>query len=167
MAGVSFRLEGADEALQKLGAAAARLEHPMPLHDLIGAMLTTSTQQRFEAERDPDGNPWPPSIRALTTGGKTLTDSALLRNSMTHEATDTGVAVGTNALYAAIHQFGGTIRPKTASKLVFEVAGQTVFVDQVTIPRRAFLGLDEADKKEIIEIAEDYVMAPLGGSNAG
>jgi phage virion morphogenesis protein len=167
MSGFSIELTGHEAALSQLGSAVDRLEHPAPLFDLIGAMLVTSTEDRFERETDPEGNPWPPSIRALTTGGKTLTDTAYLRNSLEHVASDDGVEVGTNVPYAAIHQVGGTIRPVTARKLVFEIAGRTVFADEVTIPKRAFLGLDDADEAAIADLAEDYVLEPFGVSDAG
>jgi len=43
-------------------------------------------------------------------------------------------------VYAAIHEFGGTIRPKRAKRLVFEVEpGQLVFAESVTIPARPTL----------------------------
>ena len=92
-----------------LQTAAEAMDHPRPLFDEIGASLVVSTQMRFERGEGPDGNPWPPSLRAIVEGGQTLVDTARLKGSISHEASDTGVAVGTNVLYAAIHQFGGTI----------------------------------------------------------
>lgn len=166
MTGVSFELTGAEEALAKLGTAADRMDHALPLFDAIGAMLVTSTQQRFETETDPSGTPWPASLRAKTDGGKTLTDSAHLRNSMTHEPDDTGVMVGTNVIYAAIHQLGGVIRAKSAEFLHFISGGEDVFVKSVTMPQRAFLGLDDADEKEIEAIAGDFVLAPFTDTGA-
>lgn len=54
--------------------------------------------------------------------------------------------VGTNVVYAAIHEFGGVIRPKKAGgRLVFRVAGDgdgpesLVFAKSVRIPRRAYM----------------------------
>jgi phage virion morphogenesis protein len=167
-AGFELKLEGSDEALQALGAAADRLDRPAPLFDLIGAMLVTSTRDRFERETDPEGTPWPPSIRARLEGGRTLFDSGQLANSLTHEADDQGVEVGTNVLYAAIHQFGGTIVPVSADALAFSIGGVPVFAQKVDIPRRAFLGLDAADRDAIIEIAEEFILAPIeGGGPAG
>lgn len=167
MAGAGFEitLEGSDEALRQLGEAADRLEHPAPLFDLVGAMLVTSTQNRFERETDPEGNPWPPSIRVQLEGGRTLYDSGTFFGSFTHEASDAGVEVGTNAIQAAIHQFGGVIRPRSAEALHFVMGGRDVFAKQVTIPRRAFLGLDAADEEAIAELAGDYVLAPLNGES--
>ena len=160
-AGYEVRLEGAEAALGKLGDAAQRMEHPAPLFDLIGAMLVTSTQDRFERGTDPEGNPWPVSLRVRFEGGSILRDSHFLFQSITHEASDEGVEVGTNVPYAATHQFGAVIRPVVARALAFEVGGEVVFAQQVTIPRRAFLGLDDADEEAIEEIAEEFVLAPF------
>jgi phage virion morphogenesis protein len=151
--------------LSSLKQAAVRAERPRELWDEVGAALVVSTQQRFEDEEDPQGNPWPQSLRARFFGGRTLTDTASLVQSITHEASDDGVAVGTNVLYAAIHQTGGRIEAKKARALRFRLPGGNGFiaVKAVTMPRRAFLGLDEADGKEIAAIAGAYLGAEEGG----
>lgn len=174
MAGVRMELEGAEAALAALGEAAARLEQPKGLYDEIGRLLTVSTQHRFETEKDVDGTPWPKSIRVLTEGGKTMTDTSALAGSITWEASDTGVAVGTNVIYAAIHQLGGTIEAKTPGGLRFAVGGGFAVVQSVTMPKRSFLGLDADDEAEIEAAAQDYILAPfnvmtaapVGGVNA-
>lgn len=166
MTGISIRIEGDRELVAKLSAAAARLEHPRGMWEEIGFRQVLATQLRFEAERDPDGNRWPASIRVLTEGGKTLTDSGALRNSIKHEASDTGVAVGTNAIQAAVHQFGATIRAKSDAGLSFRIGENWITKDSVEIPRRAFLGLSVDDEQEVIEIAGDFVLASLGEAHA-
>ena len=165
-AALAIAVGGLDATLAQLGEAAGRLEHPAPLFDLIGAAMVTSTQMRFEAGIDPEGHPWPISLRVQFEGGKTLIDSGLLRNSLTHEASDAGVAWGTNVIYAGVHQRGAVIRPVNAEALHFRLGGEDVFTREVTIPRRAFLGVDQDDEAEILDIAAEYVMAPLGGADA-
>lgn len=50
------------------------------------------------------------------------------------------VRIGTNLEYAAIHEFGGIIRPVNAPRLVFEVEpGEWRTADQVEIPARPYL----------------------------
>ncbi|MPZ57615.1 MAG: phage virion morphogenesis protein [Rhizobiales bacterium] len=154
--GVRIRVD-AEAALRDLGRMMARAEKPRGMFDAIGASLVTSTQMHFERGTGPDGSPWPPSLRALTEGGKTLIDSAILMQSITFVASDTGVEVGTNILYAAVHQFGATIQAKTDQGLRFKVGDQWVRKDSVTIPARPFLGLDDADSAEIVHIAEDWL----------
>lgn len=169
MSGVRFVLTGAEASLAKLGAAIARTDKPRELFDEIGAMLVVSTQHRFETQEDPQGNPWAPSLRARLDGGRTLTDTARLVSSVTHEASDRQVAVGTNVPYASTHQTGQTIRAKTSRGLRFRSAGNGGWVTKpsVTIPQRAFLGIDQDDEKEIEAIAGDWLVTPLGeGRNA-
>jgi phage virion morphogenesis protein len=164
MTGIRVEVTGKDQTLAALAALSARATHPQPMWDAIGMSLVVSTQRRFEEGRGPDGSPWPPSIRALAEGGKTLIASGRLMASLTHNASDEGVEVGTNVIYAAIHQFGGVIRAKNKPKLAFKLLGEWRFVDEVTIPARPFLGLDREDEREIILIAEDYL---AGGEEGG
>lgn len=154
-------LEGAEAALRFLGDAAARVDKPRDMFDEIGAMLAASAQRRFEQEEDPEGNPWPDSLRKLLEGGTTLRDKGRLVGSLTHEPSDEGVAVGTNVIYAAIHQLGGTIRAKTSKGLRWRSPGNGGWVtkQEVTMPRRAFLGVDEDDEDEIEFIAARLIGA--------
>lgn len=63
----------------------------------------------------------------------------ILRNSITWEHQFTPavkrVRVGTDLPYAAIHEFGGVIRPKNKKVLAFKVGGRMVFARRVTIPK--------------------------------
>lgn len=164
MAGARIRVE-ADAALAALGRAAAQTASPRGLYDAIGAAMVVSTQMRFERQGGPDGSPWPPSIRAMVAGGKTLIDSARLLQSITHQADAAGVDIGTNAIYAAVHQFGATIRATTARALRFELPGiGWVMRRSVRIPARPFLGLDAADEAEIMAIAGDWLLRDSGAA---
>ncbi len=122
------------------------------LFDEIGQRLATSTADRFEREAGPDGAPWTPSERARREGGRTLSDSARLRNSITHRAAADRAEVGTNVVYAAIHQFGGEIKPKKGGFLKFEVDGRDVFARSATLPARPFLGLGADDRAMILDV---------------
>ena len=165
MTGVSYELKGHDAALKALADAAAALSRPRELYDDIGALLVAATQENFDQEQAPGGSPWPQSIRARTEGGKTLTDTARLKNSITHEAGDSAVAVGTNLIYAAIHQTGGTIRAKTSKGLRFRMGGNGGWITKqsVSLPARPFLGLGPDDEEAIIETAGDWLAGKFGG----
>jgi phage virion morphogenesis protein len=168
MTGIRVTVTGAEAALGTLQRAVEATANPLALYDEIGASLVVSTQMRFEREISPEGTAWPPSMRAVIEGGRTLTDTARLLQSITHIASDSGVEVGTNVLYAAIHQFGGTIQAKTDKGLVFRgAAGQWVRKRQVTIPPRPFVGLDDDDEAEIVAIAEDWLAEALDQDDAG
>lgn len=159
MAGARLRIdvdvEAAESALRRM---VGTLDGPgaQAVFDEIGQALVTSTVHRFERETGPDGQPWKPSRRAREEGGQTLTDKGRLRGSITHVAGPTFVDVGTNVLHAAIHQFGGEIRPKGSGKLYIQRGGAvTAVVDSVTMPARPFLGVDDADRDAISEILLD------------
>jgi phage virion morphogenesis protein len=169
MTGARLELTGAEETLSVLGGAIARTDDKRGLFDAIGASLVLSTQQRFEREEDPEGNPWPDSLRKTLMGGRTLTDTAALVSSMTHAASENSVAVGTNLIYAAIHQTGGTIRAKTSRGLRFRGPGNGGWVtkQEVTMPRRAFLGLDDEDEAEIRALCADWLGAVDDAGSGG
>ncbi|MDE0392819.1 MAG: phage virion morphogenesis protein [Rhodospirillales bacterium] len=124
-----------DGALARLAAV---LSHPDGIMDAIGRYLVGSAHRRFERERAPDGTPWLKSARAIAEGGRTLTNTGQLRNSIAHTVTDGGraVEVGSGVVYAAIHQFGGH-------------AGRG---RRARIPARPYLGVDEHDRDAITHI---------------
>ena len=70
----------------------------------IAEGLRTSTLERFRTEESPDGKKWKRSIRAEKSGGKTLTKTKQLGTSIHAQSDSTGLAVGTNVIYAATHQ---------------------------------------------------------------
>jgi phage virion morphogenesis protein len=166
MTGVRMELKGSEEALGILSETISRTEDAKGLFDAIGMALVTSTQKRFEDEAGPDGNPWPDSLRKTLLGGRTLTETARLVQSITHEASDARVAVGTNVIYAAIHQVGGTIKAKTEKGLRFRSPGNGGWVrrNEVTMPARPFLGLDEEDRQEITAICAEWLGAVEDGA---
>lgn len=180
MTGAGYRVDtaGHTEALATLSAIVARLDHPLPMYEDIGQSLVTSTLMRFEQGRGPDGNPWPPSLRVRQHGGLTLVEREGLKRSQTANASDGGVEVGTNVIYAAIHQFGGVIQKAARQHTTyrkydpredelssrFVKKSQSNFAEDVTIPAhsvrmpaRPFLGLDDDDLREIVRTAEGYV----------
>ena len=112
----------------------------------IGSEMMTSTRSpsivAMPAGRSGDAAmPWRPSQRAIEDGGLTLTDTGHLRQSITAASDATSAIIGTNLVYAAIHQNGGTIRAKGAAaggkkalKTPFGPRGS------VTMPARPFVG---------------------------
>ena len=156
-------------ALRDLQAAGLDMA---PLMDSIGAALLGNTLDRFEQGRGPKGDAWKKSRRASQQGGQTLIDSARLRDSIVTEASAAEVTIGTNVIYAAIHQFGGTIRAKTAKGLAFSVPGfaaegggdHLVIVDSVTLPPRPYLGIGPEDEDSIDEAYELYIGQVLQGA---
>lgn len=158
--GIAVKFEGKDEFLKKIqnvSDPAQRTE----LFDTFGSYLLSSSQQRFLDETSPDGVAWKKSRRAKDKGGKTLRDSGQLFASLTYRAKSNRVEVGSNKIYAGIHQFGGVIKPKSAKKLVFRVGGGFIFVDKVTMPARPYLGINNQDREELSALATDWMEAAL------
>jgi len=148
----------------RLGVLAQRLEDPADLYDAIGAVLASGVQRRFIAAKDPEGALWKQSGRARhgRRGGKTLTDTGRLQQSIAWSVQADGVLVGTNVKYAAIHQFGGEIVAKNASALAFTLAdGTTVVTKKVTMPARPFLGVDAEDRAAAGAVMRDWLEAAL------
>lgn len=65
--------------------------------------------------------------------------SGKLAQSLTYKVHDDYADVGSNLVYAAIHEYGGTILPKKGKYLVFNIDGQTIFAKKVVIPKRPYL----------------------------
>lgn len=112
----------------------------------VARMLTASTKERFVDETDPESNKWKKGVK---NGGQTLTLSGLLRRSITNKSDDKTAEIGTNRIYAGIHQFGGVITAKKAKYLRFKINGREVFAKSVVIPARPFLGVSETDKEAV------------------
>ncbi|MCL6612626.1 MAG: phage virion morphogenesis protein [Peptococcaceae bacterium] len=127
------------------------------IHKDIGEHLVTSTKDRFKTETAPDGTRWTQSIRARNEGGQTLTDSAILKNSVAYTARPDRVEVGTNDKRAGTHQFGCTIRPKRAKHLQFRVGKRWVRKKEVQIPKREFMGINEDDQAAINDILRSHI----------
>lgn len=138
--------------LNRLILTVGRMAQPAWRTGLARNVAETALEQiatSFEQERDPYDKPWDKSLRANLEGGQTLSDTGRLRRSFTYQANARGFVVGTNVRYAAIHQYGGTIRPKRAKYLRFRLAGGTgkrkggrgqwAQAKQVTIPARPFV----------------------------
>ncbi|MEK0082867.1 phage virion morphogenesis protein [Benzoatithermus flavus] len=161
-AGFEIRVEDA-EVRAALGRLLELGQDLGPVMDEIGRTLVKNTQLRFEDQRGPDGSAWLPSLRARLQGGQTLKDTGRLVASITHVATGDRVEIGTNVLYAALHQFGGTIRAKQAPYLRFRLAdGTPIAVKEVTIPARPFLGLGDDDREDILAIVAHQLREAAG-----
>lgn len=150
------------QALQTLGADLS------PAMRDIARLGESQTRMRFRTQTDPDGQKWKPSLRAIETGGRTLTKDGHLGDSASSAYGPDYAMWGVNRIYAAIHQFGGTIRAK-AGKLKFRLpGGQFVQVDSVTMPARAFLGISASDEDAMLTAIERRITdAGEGAAHAG
>lgn len=135
---------GASRAIAALGQRARNLR---PLFAAIGDDIVAASLLGFKDSRDPYGQPWKPlapaTIARRRKGSSTpLLDTGRLRNSITRRvlAGGNGVEIGSNVIYAAIHNFGG--RAGRGHKTV--------------IPQRAFVATAERGlPREYGEIIRD------------
>lgn len=155
--GITLKEQGSKQitaALDRLASADERLN----LMEDVGAYGVSSTHQRFDEKKSPDGKAWKVSHRAKEVNGQTLSKTSRLFWSFTYAATKSGVEWGTAVQYAGIHQFGGIIKPKTKKALAFHLAnGQFVMVKQVVMPARPMLGLNEYDRGRIDGIGVNWL----------
>ncbi len=126
----------------------------------IGEHIRATTIDRIKKQQSPDGKAFVPlhPLYAQTKKGPGILrgQSGDLAQIVYQLASDSEVEIGSNAIYAAIHQFGGTIKPKSAAALAFSMGGKTFKLKSVKIPARPYLGLSAADEAEILAIMSDY-----------
>ena len=106
-----------------------------PILEAMGQQLVTITKKAFN-DASLRAATWPPkrdgSAATLKKHG------ALWQSIRITEITNTSVTVGSDRKYAAIHQLGGEIRPKSAKALRFFSGGRWWTVKKVTMPARPF-----------------------------
>jgi len=144
------------EVQTALARLSQQLKNNSPVLDAIGADLLKRVQLNFKSSQSPDGAAW----KALKSRkGKPLLDTTRLRNSITYQVDGDSVAIGTNVIYAAVHQFGhtfdraarsqhayfnqrkdGSINRRFVAKHKSNFAQRvTIGAHSVTIPARPFL----------------------------
>jgi phage gpG-like protein len=161
---ISIRLSG-DEAIKtKLTRAHDALEGA----PLSRALLTAGLVVAGQAQRN------------VTSGGTGLhVRTGRLRSSIGAELLPgSAVTIGTNVVYARIHEFGGRTRPMTIepvrrTALRFTVGGRTVFAKRVShpgshIPARPYLrpAVDQR-RAQVLDILRRVYAGPLNIAGQG
>lgn len=182
MSGASLIIDDAEinAAIDKVFFAGGNTE---PLMQAINGYMLFSVQRRFETERGPDGTPWrklSPRTANRRIGKRRRGEANILRvknrlyQSITREVTAQRSVVGTNLVYAGIHQSGGVINMPARQQTLRlrKVKGRTRFArkthkraedrvvqrkaHQITIPARPYLGFSPEDRSEILTIAQEH-----------
>jgi phage virion morphogenesis protein len=136
------KVYGSEAVTKRLGEIASRMSNLSPVLKAIGDRIAEQTKRRFEAGGpDPAGDPWAalkPATLKYKKRDKILTESGQLKNSIRYQMIGNNtVNIGTNKIYAAVHQFGFKKR---------------------NIPARPYLGLSEKNSAEIVGIINDFIM---------
>lgn len=143
-------------ALQRAIEAVGDLTKPMAE---ISEDWLDNTRTRFVLQFDPAGIPWKPR-RDPENSNPLLFKSGDLRNQLDNDFgpdfAEIGVqATGGPAEYAAIHNYGGVVRPKKGQALRTPFG---VFA-QIVIPKRQFIGASDADQANAVAILTDHLKA--------
>ena len=144
-------LKQATEAMERLAGW-----DQFELADTIGRVIQLQTRRRLEIEKtSPDGIAWQETKRS----NPTLYNTGRLHDSIDYRADLNSVQVGSPLIYAAIHHFGGVIKPKNGKALAFMAGGDAVFAKQVTIPARPYLGVSVDNANEIESVIAEFMQS--------
>lgn len=157
--------ENVTQALRKLGALGGDLSPQMAQ---IAQFLGAEARLNFVNQASPLGVPW-----AITQRKKLDPEASILRlkgdlsGSIAEDFGADFAAAGPEksggaGVYAAIHQFGGTIRPKTAKALATPFGPRK----SVKIPARPYLGFNDRMKARVLEILAQPFLR-LGAADGG
>ena len=141
-----------------------KLRKPEPALKDMALYMVRSVKRNFKAQGRP--TKWKQSQRAKRERGETLSDTGNLRGSISYMIAKSTAMVGTNVLYARIHQFGGTIqRPDCSPYIITDIGpifmkkdgrypAGTKFTKPhaITMPARPFLMFQRADYKALNKI---------------
>lgn len=154
---LEISIHGLDAIQAKLQSIHDKTGNLRPALLEIGEVVAESTKQRFVTATDPDGNKWalntPATLLAedkfgnlRKVGDTPLTNHGDLARSIAYKLVDgnKGVEIGTNAVQAAMMQFGGT-------KAEFP----HLWGD---IPARPFIGISESESTHILDLLESYLL---------
>ena len=142
---IEIRLDNkkVEEALLELAQKTSNLR---PLMKNIAGIMADSTEEKFKEEGRPK---WQDLSEVTKTArrktghypGQILQVSGQLALSITTQYDDESAVIGSNKVYAAIHQLGGQAGKKK----------------KVTIPARPYLNLDDTDYNEILNLIEKHL----------
>lgn len=155
MAGISMRVTIDDKDVKR---AFVQLQQKIggnttPVMRAIGTGLVGAVQRRLgSGQLSNSWAPLNPAYKATKRNKNMLVESGGLRGSISEQAGNDYVRVGTNKIYAAIHQFGGTIKAKNGNNLFFKMGSGFIQTKSVTIPARPYLTIENEDEKMIADI---------------
>lgn len=155
----NFEAEGRPDKWQKRKDMTIQAQGQRNYDDFLnskrGKSLFTNSSKYKRSEKALSRNK--ASIFNKASSNKILQDSSALRGSIIVDPRSNSVAVGSNLVYARIHQFGGVIRPKKGNCLCIPVAdGKIIKVKSVTIPARPYLVITDKENAEILEKTVKY-----------
>lgn len=143
-----------DTVSPALARLAGTAKNPEPVLRAMGTTFKSITEGNFNsvgAAYRPV--PWRPKRDG--TASILQSRNPVLSKSFHLTVSNTKATLANPMRYAAIHQFGGVIRPKTAKALRFFSGGKWYTVKKVTIPARPFFPVTPDGK--LTPAAEDKI----------
>jgi phage gpG-like protein len=160
-----FRLTR-DDLTPALSRVAATARNPIAIMRAAGMVFKSITEGNFNsAGASFRPIPWKPKYDGSPSN---LQKSTTMARSFHLEVTATTATVSNPMPYAAIHQFGGEIRPKSGGSLMWTAPdGAKVFAKKVTMPARPFFPvvngkLTPAAEALILKAAERALLRQSG-----
>jgi phage virion morphogenesis protein len=150
-----YRLEiNEDELTPLILRLQAGLDDMTPVMQDLGEYLVQSTQDRMGRGEQPDGAPFAPrspttleryAAMGLSFGPHPLHRSGEMRQQLAYDAAQDSVTWGSNAIQAAVMQFGAAKGSLGNSS------------PWGNIPARPFLGISNEDQTALVEELEDWL----------
>jgi phage virion morphogenesis (putative tail completion) protein len=151
MTGIHVTLEA--EGLTQAMAALNSLGDPRRVGEglaQIGGLIESQTRRRFDERTSPDGeawSPWSDTYRLSRRHGQSLlVASGAFRDSVAWDLSGDELRVGSNMVFAGLHQDGGTgdMAPGPAA-----------------VPARPWLGVSDDNAAEIEQALADWIEGTL------
>jgi phage virion morphogenesis protein len=178
---IIIQVDDIDRALREI---ARRIENTAPAMREIKGVMLDAVEQNFEEEGRPKWVDLAPSTKKRRAAqgkwpGRILQVSGRLASSITGESGNGFATVGTNLEYAAIQQFGGTIRQYAQSRFInfrIDSQGRSRFAKRkdanlaqavtfrertINIPARPFLRFTDGDLDEMLVVLSDHITQGL------
>ena len=155
MSGIEYNTDTLDPLLIALLEATGDLTGFM---QDAGELLVSSAQDRVLQGVQPDGSPFAPRSEATLkryaklglSFGAPLNVSGDMRNHLFYNAESDSVEYGSNAIQAAVMQFG-------AAKGAFGTASNGASIPWGNIPARPFIGVSEDDEVNLALELEEWL----------
>lgn len=163
---VRIRIDPSSSGLKALEQLVERATNRPGLLKNIGEALLRTTGDRFRSQTDPEGKPWAPlaplTVELRGSATPILTRTGRLRGSVAYQVSGDVLRIGPNTVDAAAHQFGATIKAKgkglriPAPRRAKGGGPDAIFVQQVTIPARPYIGFGKADQEATTDTVLDW-----------
>jgi phage virion morphogenesis protein len=155
--------DNSPELAAALGRVAAAAENAGPLMRVIAGIMHDEVEENFAQQGRPRWLGLKAPVAKRRQGGMILQDSGQLAASIEQGSDAKSAWVGTNKIYAAIHQLGGKTRAhdiKPRYKKALKFGGRyakVVHHPGSTIPARPFLVITPSGERRILSAVNDYL----------